>query len=346
MAIASQLPLDYKVTIVGEHLPGDARNKDWASPWAGACWVGVQGSAPRDQKLQIESLVGLWKLAQENPDSGLRISKVTEIMEFGSKEEVWFQYKVPGFRFLEEKELPEPALFGIEYTSVVISPTIFLPWMRARLETRDVRFERIERVNALSDLRARGHDILINASGASSKSLEDVKDTLLEPFRLQSIVVKSNFQEAFIYRGKNGYYFNIFGRPDGTAYIGGIKTLRSQDRDVHDEDRQTVSSTREHVSSKSDRQKLFDRGNKLLPSILPSSKPEDYDVLYDIATTYDFRSKENGGSRVEGESIRGKKVVHAYGQEAGGYTNSFGIARKVAGIVADLVYEGSVMSKI
>lgn len=217
MTIASQLPLDYKVTIVGEHLPGDAPNKDWASPWAGACWVGVQGSAPRDQKLQIESLVGLWKLAQQNPDSGLRISKVTEIMEFGTREDVWFQYKVPGFRFLEKKELPGQALFGIEYSSVVVSPTVFLPWLRARLETRGVKFERVERINALSDLKSRHHDILINAAGASSKTLEDVQDASLEPFRLQSVVIKSNFDEAFIYRGRNDYYFNIFGRPDGTA---------------------------------------------------------------------------------------------------------------------------------
>lgn len=83
-----------------------------------------------------------------------------------------------------------------------------------------------------------------------------------------------------------------------------------------------------------------------MPAILPSRKPEKYSILYDIATTYTFRSKENGGSRVEGEVVRGQKVLHAYGQEAGGYTNSFGIARKTAGIVADFVYDGSATSKL
>lgn len=112
MAIASQLPTDYKITIVGKHLPGGPQSFGFASHWAGACWVGVPDSSPRDQRMQLDAFAGLWKIASEHPDSGLRISDVTEIVEggtHGTPGAIWFASKIPGFRFLARHELPNSA---------------------------------------------------------------------------------------------------------------------------------------------------------------------------------------------------------------------------------------------
>ncbi|KAF9891233.1 hypothetical protein FE257_004797 [Aspergillus nanangensis] len=323
MTIASQLPTDYQITIIGNVLPGDPLTTEWASPWAGACWVGVHGSNAREQQLQLDSLAGLWKLAKEHPDdSGLRISKMTEILEYGSPEDIWYRTKVPGFRLLRPSELPAQAAFGVTYSTVCISPPVFLPWIRARLEARGVKFQR-DNVESLQELGYLNQDVLINATGARSKDLVDVAEKSLVPYRLQSLLIKFDYDECYIYRGNNGYYFNMFGRPDGTTYIGGIKELGNPDRTVYDQDRRVILT----------------RGNHLLPSLFPSPDPKDYQILYDIGNTYHFRPQEKGGARVEKELLGGQKVIHAYGQEAGGYCYSFGLSRRVAELVADFMYE-------
>ncbi|RSL75632.1 hypothetical protein CEP51_010691 [Fusarium floridanum] len=329
MTIASQLPIDYKITIVGKHLPGDPDDFNFASNWAGACWVGVPDSSPRDQKLQLDSYAGLWKIASKHPDSGLRISQVTEIMEAGSPETIWFKSKIRGFRFLNPDELPPRATWGMTYKSIIISPPVFLKWMRARLEARGVEFKRMSFEN-LDDLKSLGHDILVNASGASSKDLPGVADKTLIPCRLQSIVMEKDWDQGFIYRGRDGYYFNIFGRPDGTCYVGGFKDFGIDDRTVYDEQRQTILA----------------RGHHVLPDVMESERPEDYKILYDIATSYFLRRQEHGGARVEREVINGQKVVHAYGQEAGGFTYSFGMARAASELVAQYAYELPVSSHL
>lgn len=233
------MPADWKITIVGKHLPRDPADVDYASYWAGACWVGVPDSSPRDQKLQLDSYAGLWKTASEHPESGLRISKITEIMEYGSPGAIWFQHKIPGFRFLRHDELPERATWGMTYQSIIVSPPVFLEWLCSRLENRGVEFIR-RSVESLSELKDLRHDVLINATGAGSKLLTDVSDSSLVPYRLQSIVTKKDWNEGFLYRGLDGFYFNVFGRPDGTCYVGGFKDLNVQDRTVYDNQRATV----------------------------------------------------------------------------------------------------------
>ncbi|KAL3480897.1 nucleotide-binding domain-containing protein [Aspergillus californicus] len=322
MTIASQLPTDYAITIIGDILPGDVLTKEWASPWAGACWVGVHWSNEREQKIQLESLAGLWRLAKEHPESGLRVTTMTEILEYGSPEDIWYRTKVPEFRLLDQDELPPKAVFGMSYSTVCISPPVFLPWMRSRLEARRVKFQRAK-VDALQDLNYLGHDVLVNATGAQSRHLRDVAEKSMVPYLLQSILIRSSYSECFIYRGNDGYYFNMFGRGDGTAYVGGIKDLGNDDRSAYDEDRSLILS----------------RGHELLPLILPSPNPSDYRIVYDIGNTYYFRPQQSGGSRVETEVKDNQTIIHAYGQEAGGYCYSFGVGREVAGLVADHIYE-------
>ncbi|CAG9949205.1 unnamed protein product [Clonostachys rosea f. rosea IK726] len=329
LSIASQLPSTYQINILGQHLPGDPFDNDYTSQWAGACWVGVPMSSPRDQRLQLESFAVLWRLAKIHPESGLRRSKMTEIFEYGARDDIWYSSKIPGFRWLDTSELPATARFGMEYQTVCISPPVFLSWMRKRLEARGVQFH-YSNVRSLAELRNFGHDVLINATGARTKDLKDVDEPNLVPYRLQSLVIKKDYDECYIYRGNRGYYFNMFGRPDGTTYIGGIKTLGVNDRTVYDQDRQTILT----------------RGHEKLPSILPSPNPGDYEILYDIATTYEFRPQEKGGVRVEKEVIEGQKVVHAYGQEAGGYCYSFGVAKEASELVAEYIFEMPPNSRI
>lgn len=83
-----------------------------------------------------------------------------------------------------------------------------------------------------------------------------------------------------------------------------------------------------------------------MPDVLPSDKQEDYKLLYDIGTTFMFRQQKDGGTRVEAEVSNGQKIVHAYGQEAGAFTYSFGVARAASELVVKYAYELPVLSHL
>lgn len=58
---------------------------------------------------------------------------------------------------------------------------------------------------------------------------------------------------------------------------------------------------------------------------------------HDHASWYPARTLKDGGVRVEAELLGGQQVIHAYGQHAGGYTYSYGIAWEVSRIVQKIV---------
>lgn len=73
MAVASMLSRSHDVTIVARDIPGDSDNQRWASPWAGACFLGLDGSTRAEQKMQRDSFAFLWSLAASNPESSVRV---------------------------------------------------------------------------------------------------------------------------------------------------------------------------------------------------------------------------------------------------------------------------------
>ncbi|PGH15176.1 hypothetical protein AJ79_02541 [Helicocarpus griseus UAMH5409] len=323
MSIASQLPKDSDITILGEFLPGDPMDQRYVSQWAGAIWLGVHTSTPREQKMQLGSFSELWRIAERYPESGARTIEMTEINDYGDKEQVWYQGKVPGFRFLEHHELPRGAKFGMKYQTIVITPPTFICWLRSRLEEQGVKFKRTF-VRSLRDLKGMGHDVLINATGFGSVKLLDVEEKRIVPVRQQNIRIRNDqYNRLYIRRGGDGYYSTAFARGDGTVYIGGIKTEGESNFDAIVEQRNIIMR-QQHENQ---------------PSVFPSPNPLDYDFITDHVGVFPMIRAENGGVRVEKQRLNGQNIVHAYGQEAGGYTFSFGLARQVAQYVNDYLAE-------
>lgn len=65
----------------------------------------------------------------------------------------------------------------------------------------------------------------------------------------------------------------------------------------------------------------------------------DYEFITDHTGVMPVILGDKGGVKVEKERMGGQKVIHAYGQEAGGYTFSFGIGRQVAEYVQEYLAE-------
>lgn len=82
-----------------------------------------------------------------------------EMMHYGSPDQIWYQDKVPGFRWLSKGGMPEVSNYGMTYETVVITPPVSLQWTRDRLEQRGVQFKRVY-VGSLTELEGLGHGTL------------------------------------------------------------------------------------------------------------------------------------------------------------------------------------------
>ncbi|KAI0529785.1 nucleotide-binding domain-containing protein [Xylaria digitata] len=314
MSIASQLPKDCDITIVARDLPGDAPSQDWSSPWACAGWM------------QLDALSFCRKLAASHPESSVRINELTDVYDVGatSASELWYHDRVPGYeavdavRFALGEEEKSPAV-AVRYSSFVLTPPVFLSWLRGRLEDAGVKFRRIPAVTSLADLEYLGHDVLINASGCASSTLEDVKDEQVITDRTYVTLVKSAYDKSFVRRSAAEYTY-IFGRHDGTAVLGGI----------------SEPIQNEVKSSAIIRADLVRRANANLPDHFPSANPNDYEFIEDLVGIRPLRLPV---VRVEKEILGRQKVIHAYGTTAGGYIYSFGIAWEVTRLVDGLVFK-------
>lgn len=334
MAIASQLPKEADVTIYRKFLPGDPYDPYYVSQWAGAIWLGVHATSAREQRLQIDGYSTLWRIAERFPDAGIRRIEITEIQDIGEPSQVWYHDKVVDFRYLPKEELPKGAKFGMKWKTVVISPPTFITWLRSRLEEQGVKFKRLH-VKALRDLKGLGHDVLINATNFGSLTLEDVKEPHIIPITQQNLRMRMpGYNRFYIRRGANNYYSTAFGRDDGSVYIGGIKTVNHRDYTAYKDRRNHVSISFEQPCVdlkclKLTREKIMKLQHENQPDVFPSPNPLDYDFIGDHVGVWPMITQENGGMRVEKEVIDGQKVIHAYGQEAGGFVCSFGLAREV-----------------
>jgi len=272
--------------------------------------------------MQLAALDYLRQLAMLHPESSVRCVKLTEIFPpavtcsdvTDTHGGVWFAGRVPDFEVLDQGHgVVEGA--KVRYGSVVLTPGVFLPWLRRKLEEDGVRFERLGEVGSLGELTGIGDSVLINASGLGSAKLGDVRDEKVMSDRTYVTVVKSGFEEAFVKRGE-GVYTYIFGRGDGTAVVGGVSEpvgvgVRSME-EIHED--------------------LFRRAHENLPEHFPSFNPGDYDIVRDLVG---IRPLRPAGVRVEKEVLNGQKVVHAYGTTIGGYIHSFGLAQEVARLVEE-----------
>ncbi|KAG7405346.1 hypothetical protein LZL87_009039 [Fusarium oxysporum] len=233
-----------------------------------------------------------------------------------TEDDLWFKDFVPDFRLLSRDELPEGAKGGITYTTIVLNPNIFLPWMRSTLEISGVRFKMLD-LHALSDARHLGHDVLINATGLGPRHLVDVQDPDMLFLKGQIILIKSDYKKSLMRDDGKDYTYVIPGL-DGTVIIGGIR-----DPDI--------SNTEVDLGIDKEIMKIV---NKSLPAHF-STDPADYGIIGHNFGIHPYRST---GMRIEKDVKDGQNIVHAYGITGGGYIFGFGVAREVVKLVDEFLY--------
>jgi D-amino-acid oxidase len=128
------------ITIAAKHFPGD-RSIEYASPWAGANWCSMASdSGPLEHYDRVTfnrfaSMVDAEGIGEEIGIGRMGMWGIfdaeiekTGILSQGTGK-VWYEELVGGLRNLGEEELPDGAVFGVEFESTFrINTQIYLGW--------------------------------------------------------------------------------------------------------------------------------------------------------------------------------------------------------------------------
>lgn len=206
------------ITIVAKHFPGD-RSIEYTSPWAGANWCSMATDDGPLEGYDRVTFERFGRMVEEGVGEvvGLGRMGLRAVFDAGLEEvgvlsqgtgKIWYEELVGGMRYLEKKELPEGAVFGLDFKSTFrINTQVYLNWFEAlpfsvfhstnmvvRLQQQVIE-KGIKTVRRhYPSIKALLNDFpsttaLLNCSALGSLHLEDVKDTNMYPSRGQTILV-------------------------------------------------------------------------------------------------------------------------------------------------------------
>lgn len=162
------------ITIIAKHFPGD-RSIEYTSPWAGANWSSMANDNGPLEKYDEVTFKRFGEIMDGKSVHGCQVVKKGEGNEAGLGRQgmwavldapieetnlltpetgrIWYDELVGGLRDLTKEELPEGAVFGLEFPSTFrINTQVYLQWYVSRSScfygSEDERLEDANRAQA------------------------------------------------------------------------------------------------------------------------------------------------------------------------------------------------------
>jgi D-amino-acid oxidase len=180
------------ITITATHFPGD-RSISYASPWAGANWSSMandNGLLENYDRITFQrfgelmdgrSVHGCQVIRSgEGNEAGLGRQQMWAVLDAPIEQtnlltpqtgRIWYDELVGGLRYLDEKELPEGAVFGLEFPSTFrINTQVYLQWYVTLPSLSLISSPLLVSITSLQEL----------------EGLETLGNTVLTKLRLQS----------------------------------------------------------------------------------------------------------------------------------------------------------------
>lgn len=326
--------LEYDVTIVAQHLPGDY-DVNFVSPYAGANWYSFADSEDKVlQEFDKPSYKVFMELAQNEPRSGIWVKTsysyftedyMSKISHDTSKAIPWFKDFVEEFKIIEKKELPEGIVFGFLFKGVVISVPIYLNFLLSKALETGITIKRVKAIGNVEEARnlhssGGKADLVINCSGLIASKLSGYNDpNRTYGIRGQTLHVRNNAARQIEVQSFGPEFDNemlyIMPRKEGGSIIGGCFV---QDYKNTEEDEGLTQRLVERAKKYSP--EMFDPGYK--------NNPTELDV---IRVNVGLRPFRDGGVRVERDSDN-HWLIHNYGAGGGGYQGSHGFSSTVVSL--------------
>lgn len=326
--------LEYDVTIVAQHLPGDY-DVNYVSPYAGANWYSFADSEDKIlQDFDKPSYKVFMELAQNEPRSGIWVKTsysyftedyMSKIGNDTSKAIPWFKEFVDEFKIIEKSELPEGIVFGFLFKGVVISVPIYLNFLLSKAFENGItvrRVKAIENVQEARNLHSSGEeaDLVINCSGLIASKLSGYNDAnRTYGIRGQTLYVRNNASKQIEVQSFGPQFDDemlyIMPRKEGGSIIGGCFIQNYNDTE---EDKELT-------------QRLVDRAKKYAPEMFDfryKNNPSEIDI---IKVNVGLRPFRDGGVRVERDSDN-HWLIHNYGAGGGGFQGSHGFSFTVVSL--------------
>lgn len=273
-----------------------------------AMWVPVN-FAPR---LEDWANLGLAQYQADAADltAGVVLRNIFQLQT--ERSEPWFAASYPGFRHAEPGEIAsEYADAHVLPKAPIIDPTVYLPWLRAKVVAAGAHFKKCE----VTDLNAvpAGFDVVINCSGLGSRKLAGDETVFAERVQVLTICNFGQVDSVFIDDAGPNQRACVVPHK-GYIKLGAVFTSRNED--IDNPDQAAVAD-------------ILARCNRMVPGLDATAD--------DVIATFCAARPERTSwvPRVEKTTLAdGRTLVHNYGHDGMGFLLAPGIALEIAGYVA------------
>ncbi|KAI2630272.1 FAD dependent oxidoreductase [Hypomontagnella submonticulosa] len=319
----------HAVTIVARDFPSgfetiDAQTQiNYTSPWGGAHNRLVPPTNPteeREHAMSLRTYDHMRAVRARHPEAGITFMKGVEYLEAPNEvyraltEERARALGMQGFRLLKRGELPEGVQWGCEYDTWCVNPMVYCSFLLRRfaiLGGKVLRRE-VRDPKEIFDWKFETGpvDLLVNASG------NGFGDENMFITRGQTCLVANPCPMTITRQNADGSWtFCVPRNFDGGTIIGGTKEPNNWNPNPSLEVRET----------------LLRKFAATYPQIL--GQDGKFTVMKDVVGR---RPTRKGGMRLEQEVVGSNKcIIHAYGLGGRGYELSWGVADRVARLLAD-----------
>ncbi|OBA24319.1 FAD dependent oxidoreductase [Metschnikowia bicuspidata var. bicuspidata NRRL YB-4993] len=330
LAIAEESTRDHSITVASEHSPEvNPYSPHYTSSWAGAHFRPFPSKDRhelKDYPLARTTLLKFKDLSRDHPESSIEFVKGVEYFEtpdskYKSFAEGWRE-SVENFRVLDQSEIPEGCVLGVEYDTFVVNAPLYLQFLYRTLKFKHgvnfvlAKLSSLEEITKLHGVEGR-KPVIINCTGQGlqwgggyDKDCFSIRgQTLL----INAPNIPKNTKFTVTHQLNDGLWTFYIPRPlYGGVILGGTK----QPHDTYPEPRDEETEA------------LKQRGARLFPELMrtDASGNKFFDV---VRVNVGFRPARKGGVNISESHHDGYRVINGYGCGGSGYEFSWGVAMRV-----------------
>lgn len=349
------------IHIIADHLPNDPFDAKYASTIAGAHHLSFADDGDgRQRKWDMRTFQVMYEQwRQSGEDSGLMALKQTELF-VGQNDHLKIYEEHPNFMTLPASELPPAVDHAVSFTSLTITPSVYLNRLLKQISVLSNGQAKIHRFHlpSLSFLSHPSIRALIGQErpaavmvcvGLGALVLGDVNDSSMYPTRGQVVKVRAPWVRSGYTRqigslngGEGGERTYVIPRANGEIILGGTREEGDwypypREATTRDILRRAIEICPNLCPANLVAQPLS--GTDRRPSILASDEQSpSYENPLDslvIDSLVGFRPSRKGGIRLErGPDLdENTAVIYNYGHGGAGWQSSWGTAEEAVALL-------------